>query len=1275
MKMTRRILSWVLAIALVVTCGITGLVLPVAAEEVTNLFVNGDFEQGAAVSWASSTLIQESVGKDGGWGYYHNRTQTDEWSATGQVRYKGGALWGKLEAGYTYILSFDYKTSGDTIPQIFLDVVPADTLAGTLEPGSSNGEWKTVTYTFVPKADLKPNANWEFSFRSRGGAGELWYDNFSLVKAPASVELASETVKANVGETFNLDATFVNASAADCTWKSENEAVATVENGVVTTKALGEATISATIGDVTKSVVVSVVKDKTQEWANLSNAYYDAGANKGQKVDLKTDAATGLEYFSVQDSNSVATPKFGKFNRGEWIGYSFLFRVTDAANNPGAVRAGFQVQGSVTDGYTQPEFYARSTAAGGDWVRHTYYARVRSDGAYPYLVFITLAKPDNAAATYSYDIADVSVFRPEAGELNFAGYNADFDTDNFIPSTVGSTSQGGLLTKDIEITTDPTDPTNKVLHVKAGAAGSGGDYWSIVGTTNYNDSTNARTQYTFASSKMYRLSFRVYSASNVTVDSYGGGLFKGTVGSAAKSGQWRQFTTYMYTDSSFNSTYAFHARIYGEAYIDDLEFHEVVDATGLKINGNAEMTIGEKQTLVAEAIPKRAYAGTLTWALAEGATGLSLSGATLTATAVTGVEVKGGTVTVSSTLTDAEGNPIATSLDVKVNYPEEHFVNGTMDTGSLSGITFKGAGVYAEAGDWEAGVDGVGINGSKGLAMYATGANYFKGQSYKLKPNSVYVFQVYARSNGVNADLELSFVSGNNNSGNKVTSSYGSGTRTDTVDGEWVRYAMYFKTGETTTYWDSNWNLFLNVRGLPSNVPEGQTPAIFVDNISLQLISEGDNHFTGSDKPLDFEDAADEYFRPTTWAGQSIAQGEGLNGSNALKVTNETKAVSYSIKDTPYMNDYAVYKLSFWTRADQQWVDEGGNMYLYWGTNNSPNMYVYGDVQFKDTTEWGYNEFILVTNGRNRLAGNTFYFATDKTTKGSGNLYFDDVKLECIATDNFVSTSQDSTSQELSLDGTTWSRYLLNVEPGTTVLVKNWQYSGYVMSTAVKYVDRNGNATKVLNKKVEGYTKENFGTGDGRIFEFAMPDTSVRVISSFTKSANYNLSTAGASLRYDGDGDFDGIRFLTRLNLKADSIALKNGELTLKFSYDDGNGAKDYEVVELGSYLKRYSETTTGDGEEAVTTEDKLTVENAKWKSVAYKKGETEMKLLDYTSQYVDFTSVMLKGESVAPEDFNARKYTARGYMVIEDADGNQITILAEDQASACVNEIAPLVG
>ena len=77
----------------------------------------------------------------------------------------------------------------------------------------------------------------------------------------AGIELDQSSLTISVGNSKTLTATLTPANATDTvTWTSSEEDIATVENGVVTAKAVGETTITATAGDVTDVCTVEVIE-------------------------------------------------------------------------------------------------------------------------------------------------------------------------------------------------------------------------------------------------------------------------------------------------------------------------------------------------------------------------------------------------------------------------------------------------------------------------------------------------------------------------------------------------------------------------------------------------------------------------------------------------------------------------------------------------------------------------------------------------------------------------------------------------------------------------------------------------------------------------------------------------------------------------------------------------------------------------------------------------------------------------------------------------------
>ena len=68
------------------------------------------------------------------------------------------------------------------------------------------------------------------------------------------------------------------------------------------------------------------------------------------------------------------------------------------------------------------------------------------------------------------------------------------------------------------------------------------------------------------------------------------------------------------------------------------------------------------------------------------------------------------------------------------------------------------------------------------------------------------------------------------------------------------------------------------------------------------------------------------------------------------------------------------------------------------------------------------------------------------------------------------------------------------------------------------------------------------------------------------------------------------------------------------------------------------------------------------------------MSVVDYTGSYIDFSVVMLRGASVSEEVFNARSYTARGYMKLKAADGTVITVESTSELTNSIDTTAPLL-
>ena len=282
-------------------------------------------------------------------------------------------------------------------------------------------------------------------------------------------------------------------------------------------------------------------------------------------------------------------------------------------------------------------------------------------------------------------------------------------------------------------------------------------------------------------------------------------------------------------------------------------------------------------------------------------------------------------------------------------------------------------------------------------------------------------------------------------------------------------------------------------------------------------------------------------------------------------------------------------------------------------------------------------------------------------------MYLDDIVFNELKAAPFVKAMSSSANRHgsISLSGGSESGKLLTtVQKGGTVRVTAKPASGYMLKPgSLKYTAADGTTTKILNKSMSSV---NFGNGDGTMYEFLMPDGCVSVDAEFISAADTSFAadTIGTSLRATGNGGYDGIRFLNRLYL---ANGFDDEADTLSVNY---NGAT-YEVIEIGSLLKRAENETalTVANVEASTA----TGVGRMWKSVAYQKGGS-FRLVDYTASYIDFTVVMMRGEGLSEETFNARAYTACGYVKLQATDGTVITVECASQLTNSIDSTEKLL-
>ncbi len=136
----------------------------------------------------------------------------------------------------------------------------------------------------------------------------------------ASVVLDQASCSLLVGETVQLTATINPGTAANktITWSSNNESVATVNNGLVTAKSAGNATITVTTqdGNKTASCIISVVAALTDVTYHANAFFIENGRYVGVNYSITRTAERKLHYEVIVNGTVVGLVM--QVNDGDW---------------------------------------------------------------------------------------------------------------------------------------------------------------------------------------------------------------------------------------------------------------------------------------------------------------------------------------------------------------------------------------------------------------------------------------------------------------------------------------------------------------------------------------------------------------------------------------------------------------------------------------------------------------------------------------------------------------------------------------------------------------------------------------------------------------------------------------------------------------------------------------------------------------------------------------------------------------------------------------------
>ena len=204
-----------------------------------------------------------------------------------------------LETGYYYVSTLTVKVptvgvTGVTLNTSTLELIAGDTESLTATVAPSDATNKAVTWESNNTAAATVDANGKVTAVAAGEAtitvktkdGEKTAICTVTVKAATvavtGVTLNKTELKLTTGDTETLTATVApeNATTKDVTWTTDNAAVATVTNGVVTAVKAGTATITVTTADggFTATCPVTVEAEEVPDpTINPSGDYEDDG--------------------------------------------------------------------------------------------------------------------------------------------------------------------------------------------------------------------------------------------------------------------------------------------------------------------------------------------------------------------------------------------------------------------------------------------------------------------------------------------------------------------------------------------------------------------------------------------------------------------------------------------------------------------------------------------------------------------------------------------------------------------------------------------------------------------------------------------------------------------------------------------------------------------------------------------------------------------------------------------------------------------------------------
>lgn len=795
----------------------------------------------------------------------------------------------------------------------------------------------------------------------------------------------------------------------------------------------------------------------------------------------------------------------------------------------------------------------------------------------------------------------------------------------------------------------------------------------------------------------------VATGQSVAVHDYsaGDGL---TIGCARNSTDYRYFKGYM--DEFMVYNYAMAARQIADLMVNNAPSVYESFITEFAVAGTNATIVNEAISAV---VPSSTDLTALipTIAISEGATIVPAIGTP-----------QDFTSPVIYTVTAADGQTTTYTVTVVHENNENLLISGGFD-GEDPDADWYILGGEVEVGVGRGGTNGL-VKGETASANYAD--SYLKGQNFRLTPNRYYEFSLYFKGAGSTGNVWYNTGSNSNNNVDVVPVS-SSLAITEAEDG-WKYYRCVLKTGEDPRLAE---NYALSLTFASGTIVDDVSLRLLPPLSSVSLTEPEKELAAGTSTTIQYVvTPSDAYIGSAVWASsdnsvatvsdgvitavgegkaeisvncngmqstctvsvtsygniivngdfesgitaewkncQNIIQGAGKDGGYALKFSGTTQQeIYYGAPFFGKLESNTTYRLMF------DYKNEGGGypeLYVNFGGNSTS---VNGEnflqtVKLSGAKEGWQTYITTFTTSDIAYTCSQWELSfirrvnSNVANGAQGSTYFDNFSV--VKTGGVYAPGSESDGSVTVSDGTDSGWMLSGVAPGTRITVTVTPAEGKMMIPgSLQYVASDGTVRRILNKADVG-----FGAGKGDRFAFDTPTeaTTVRITAEFCDATqtNFAVETLGTSLYYEnGASAPSGVRFLNRLCVE--DLAVDGEHLTVRYQ------GLTRTITEFGTLLKR-SDNAAELTLETVNANLDGTGATRMWKAVAYTAGG-DMKLVDYTQSYLDFTVVMKKGTSLSQDAFEQRLYTVCGYVILDD--GTVLyTDAMTDSVSAALGRLA----